>query len=65
MTLPKHVPKLTKEWRKSSWSDKGGDCVEARHVGCVEVRDSKCPEAGQLTVPADAWQAALERLRRA
>lgn len=65
MTLPKHVPKLTKEWRKSSWSDKGGDCVEARHIGRVEVRDSKYPEAGQLTVPPAVWQAAIDRLRQA
>ena len=47
-------------WRKSSFSDAGGNCVEVAplHDGAIAVRNSKHPEAGAvLFTPAemDAW----------
>lgn len=64
MTLPKQVPKLGKKWRKSSFSDKGTDCVEARDVGVVEVRDTKDRDGGQLAVTGAAWRALLANIAR-
>ena len=48
------------EWRKSSYSGGGNDCVEvALLVERVGVRDSKNPEAGALTVSAQGWRGLL------
>ncbi|MDI3422073.1 DUF397 domain-containing protein [Streptomyces luteolus] len=49
-------------WRKSSYSENGGDCVEvatnlAPTRGRVPVRDSKTPDAPALALPADAFAA--------
>ncbi|KOV32890.1 toxin-antitoxin system, toxin component [Streptomyces sp. XY431] len=46
-------------WRKSSYSDNGGTCVEvtAEFPGVVPVRDSKDPTGPVLAFPADAWSA--------
>ncbi|AUS78381.1 DUF397 domain-containing protein [Actinoalloteichus sp. AHMU CJ021] len=50
----------TAAWRKSSFSDAGGNCVEVAPLrdGRIAVRNSKQPEAGAvLFTPAemDAW----------
>ncbi len=48
---------LTENWKKSSRSGSGGDCVELRLAetpGRVEVRDSKDPDGPTLTFPAGA-----------
>jgi Domain of unknown function (DUF397) len=50
----------TAAWRKSSFSDAGGNCVEVapQHDGRIAVRNSKHPEAGVVFfTPAemDAW----------
>lgn len=44
------------EWRKSSYSPTGNDCVEIGHG--VGIRDSKAP-AVHLPVSATAWSAFL------
>ncbi|WP_406094966.1 DUF397 domain-containing protein [Kitasatospora purpeofusca] len=46
-------------WRKSSYSDNGGQCVEVAPdiPGLVPVRDSKDPEGPALVFPATAWSA--------
>ncbi|WP_405003553.1 DUF397 domain-containing protein [Kitasatospora purpeofusca] len=46
-------------WRKSSYSDNGGECVEVAPdvPGLVPVRDSKDPEGPALVFPATAWSA--------
>ncbi|MFJ4792592.1 DUF397 domain-containing protein [Kitasatospora purpeofusca] len=44
-------------WRKSSYSNNGGSCVEVAPdvPGLVPVRDSKDPSGPVLTFPTDAW----------
>ncbi|WP_019631432.1 DUF397 domain-containing protein [Actinomadura atramentaria] len=44
------------EWRKSTRSNDGGDCVEVRNTQpSVNVRDSKNPDGPIITVPRAAW----------
>lgn len=57
------IPERT--WKKSSYSDNGGNCVEVALGEQVGVRDTKARQFGQLTVTAATWQAALDRLRQA
>lgn len=48
------------EWRKSSRSGAGNDCVELVVAGIgAAVRDSKRPEAGHLTFAGTGWDAFL------
>jgi len=53
------------EWHKSSYSSQDGNCVEvARNLpGLVAVRDSKSPDAPNLLVSPETWQAFLLTLR--
>ncbi|MFJ3792506.1 DUF397 domain-containing protein [Kitasatospora sp. NPDC090091] len=47
------------KWRKSTYSNGQGDCIEVAD-GCTEivpVRDSKDPNGPALTFTADAWRA--------
>ncbi|MET7989597.1 DUF397 domain-containing protein [Amycolatopsis sp. NPDC005232] len=50
------------DWRKSSYSSNGGDCVEVAADREVLVRDTKDREAGHITVTAAAWRELLSRL---
>ncbi|WP_239154290.1 DUF397 domain-containing protein [Amycolatopsis sp. FDAARGOS 1241] len=51
-------------WRKSSYSDKEGACVEvALDRSGVLVRDSKVPSQPGHSYPATAWRAFLRHLR--
>ncbi|WP_344337950.1 DUF397 domain-containing protein [Kitasatospora putterlickiae] len=45
-------------WRKSSYSNNGGQCVEVAtiHPAAVPVRDSKDPDGPTLLFPAPAWR---------
>jgi hypothetical protein len=47
------------KWRKSTYSQQGGACVEVADdfAGVVPVRDSKDPEGGALVIPAASWSA--------
>ena len=48
------------EWRKSSRSGGGNDCVELVVAGAgTAVRDSKQPEAGHLSFAGTGWDAFL------
>ena len=61
-------PNLTSaRWRKSSYSNaQGGSCIEIADgfPGVVPVRDSKVPEGIALVIPAAAWSAFVESVKR-
>lgn len=46
-------------WRKSTYSNNGGQCVEiaCRKPDAIAVRDSKNPEGPKLTFTPRAWNA--------
>ncbi|GIE76685.1 hypothetical protein Aph02nite_26350 [Actinoplanes philippinensis] len=53
-------------WRKSSYSVANSACVEIAVSGdreSIMVRDSKNPDAGILTYPAESWRSFLTGLR--
>jgi hypothetical protein len=50
------IPGPGVRWRKSSRSDGTNTCVELAHT-LTAVRDSKNPEGGALTLPADGVRA--------
>jgi hypothetical protein len=48
------------DWRKSSYSNTGGQCVEVRETPQgVDVRDTVNRAAGHLAFPASEWAALL------
>ncbi|MFE0459830.1 DUF397 domain-containing protein [Kitasatospora sp. NPDC058965] len=51
-------------WRKSSYSQQGGECIEVADgfVGATPVRDSKDPHGPVLTFPDRAFAAFLAAL---
>jgi Domain of unknown function (DUF397) len=65
MTSPQEPAPADVQWRKSSHSNAGNQCVEvARIGGGVGVRDSKDPGGGYLTFSPAGWEAFLGRIRR-
>ena len=51
-------------WRKASYSNGQGDCVEVGHLAdSVAVRDTKNRDGATLSVPAEAWQAFTAKLK--
>jgi hypothetical protein len=47
---------VTSVWRKSSYSDTNGNCVETvSDDGMVLVRDTADRDGGTLLINADAW----------
>ncbi|MEV6973792.1 DUF397 domain-containing protein [Kitasatospora sp. NPDC093806] len=54
-----HVDLADVQWRKSTYSGQGGDCVEVApdFQVVVPVRDSKDPSGPALVFPAGAWSA--------
>ncbi|CAM3792264.1 DUF397 domain-containing protein [Nocardiopsis rhodophaea] len=54
------------EWRTSSYSQNGGQCVEVREHACgTDIRDTRHRDAGHLTFPLDEWRSFLRDLRSA
>lgn len=53
------------EWRNSSYSNGGGNCVEIRTTesGAVTVRDSKDPDGPRLVFNRDEWQSFVAGVR--
>jgi hypothetical protein len=46
-----------RNWRKASYSNGSGNCVEVGSGdGAVAVRDTKDREAAMLALSADAWR---------
>ncbi|MFJ9775856.1 DUF397 domain-containing protein [Kitasatospora sp. NPDC101157] len=52
-------------WRKSGFSNNGGDCVEVAPTfpGVVPVRDSKDPQGPALIFPSEAWKSFVAAVR--
>ncbi len=52
-------------WRKSTYSNNGGACVEVATSlpGIVAVRDSKDPAGPAVAFGADSWQAFINTLK--
>ncbi|WP_372409851.1 DUF397 domain-containing protein [Streptomyces luteireticuli] len=52
-------------WRKSSYSQNSGGCVEIaeRFPGVVPIRDSKSPAHAPIIVSRRAWAAFVNMLR--
>ncbi|MFF3071718.1 DUF397 domain-containing protein [Kitasatospora sp. NPDC057936] len=55
----------TARWVKSTYSQQGGDCVEAAPniPGLLPVRDSKDPSGPALIFPTAAWQSFITAIR--
>jgi hypothetical protein len=52
------------DWRKASYSNGSGQCVEAASNGAtVAVRDTTNRDGGKLAFTAEAWQAFTNGLR--
>ena len=51
---------LSPQWKKSSKSDSGDQCVEVRLIdGKIQVRDSKHPNGAVLRFTVGEWNAFL------
>jgi hypothetical protein len=59
------MEQLTPDWRKSSYSGKGGaNCVETGNApGVVLVRDTTNRDGGMLAFTAEAWAKFTASLR--
>jgi len=55
-----------KQWRKSTYSDADGNCVEVRinDSGTIAVRDSKDPNGPAIEVGLVAWQSFVDTIRQ-
>jgi predicted secreted Zn-dependent protease len=53
------------DWRKSTYSSNGGNCVEVATnlPGIVAVRDSKDPDGPALAFTDDEWSAFIAGVR--
>jgi hypothetical protein len=54
----------TQAWRKSSYSNPSGNCVEAAGLtGGVALRDSRSPDGAALVFTGPAWDAFIRRVK--
>ncbi|WP_067793428.1 DUF397 domain-containing protein [Actinomadura formosensis] len=52
-------------WRKSTWSDDYGNCVELAVLPhAIAIRDSKDPDSGHLTLTPHAFTALIHRAKQ-
>jgi len=52
-------------WRKSSYSNGGGECVEVADLsnGTRALRDSKNPDGGVLVFDSRAWMTLVAKVK--
>ena len=63
MNTPQSI-ELTGPWRKSSYCDTGGQCVEVAQAGTSRlVRDSKNPSGACLAFSEQAWAAFIHDIQ--
>jgi hypothetical protein len=56
----------TAAWRKSSYSNPSGNCVEAADLmGGVALRDSRSPDGPALVFASATWDAFVRRVKSA
>ena len=56
---------VTRPWRKSSYCNTGGQCVEVAQAGATYlIRDSKDPSGPRLAFSAAAWQAFIRDVKQ-
>jgi hypothetical protein len=54
----------TAAWRKSSYSNPSGNCVEAaERAGGVALRDSRFPDGPALVVTSATWDAFIRSVK--
>jgi hypothetical protein len=51
------------EWRTSSFTENGANCVEVAMTTGVLVRDSKAPQGGHLVISASSWATFLNEVK--
>jgi Domain of unknown function (DUF397). len=63
--ISEDAKKPPSRWRKSSYSNDGGNCVEvaARAPGGVAIRDSKNPGGPALTLTSAEWRTFLRAVK--
>jgi putative sterol carrier protein len=54
---------LERDWRKSSYSDTSGECVEVAGGATISVRDTKDRADVELTFTPDHWSAFTASLK--
>jgi hypothetical protein len=58
------MEELGSRWRKASYSDNGGNCVEvADATRVILVRDTTNRDGVTLSVPASAWRHLVSEVR--
>lgn len=64
---PQDIDLSRAAWRKSTYSNNGGACVEVASnlPGIIAVRDSKDPHGPVLVFPLHEWQSFVEGMRAA
>jgi hypothetical protein len=60
-----HIDLSRAAWRKSTYSNNGGACVEVATnlPGVVAIRDSKDPAGPALIFSTDSWQAFIHGMK--
>jgi hypothetical protein len=60
------TPPHTARWRKASYSNPSGNCVEAAGLaGGVALRDSRSPDGPALVFANATWDAFIRRVKDA
>jgi hypothetical protein len=59
------MEELDSRWRKASYSDNGGNCVEVgQSADAVLVRDTKRRDGGELRFSPETWRAFASEVKQ-